>query len=64
MGEFPLTQGNVATSLAVELISDFPKSLYGFGAGHDRQFHFNATSTISSSIPGGMGSPCALKLSR
>jgi hypothetical protein len=54
----------VAARLMVGLIADFAKCFHGVPAGEDRETAHRLTSTISSVIGGGTGSPCFRRLSR
>jgi hypothetical protein len=58
-----MTQCNVTAALVVEDIADFGKRLHNFPPRYNRQMAHTSTSTTSSEIAGGIGSPCCCKLS-
>ena len=64
MGRVNMTQNNMAASLPIEFISDSLQRLHQLAPRNPRQIAHPATSTISSEIGGGIGSPCACRLSR
>ncbi len=57
-------QDHVTASLPVELVAQRPQSPDRLPAGDPGQTTQTATSTNSSVMEGGMGSSCALRLSR
>ena len=59
-----MSQNDVASRLVVDLITEPAESLDGLLTGADRQVAHVGTSTISSVMGGGIGSPCFLRLAR
>ncbi len=59
-----LTQDDVAAGLVVNFVPEFAKRADRVAAGDDRQSRQTATSTTSSVMAGGIGSPCLDKLSK
>jgi hypothetical protein len=55
---------DVASVLLVKFVSHPAKCANSVAAGYYRQFHRLETSTTSSSMPGGTGSPCLTRLFR
>ena len=64
VGWVGFSQDNVAPGLMILNISQLPKSLADIFPGQNRKLTQREISTISSSIGGGMGSPCFFKLFR
>jgi hypothetical protein len=52
----------VTAGLVVNLVAKLSKCSDGGAAGHNRQPAHTATSTISSDMDGGTGSPCLARL--
>ena len=63
MGRLILAKHQVAPTLPVERIAQCGERLHDLSARHDWQFAHGYTSTTSSEIGGGIGSPCASRLS-
>jgi hypothetical protein len=59
-----MTQNDVATALPVDFVSDVNERPHHLTSGDARQLAHTATSTNSSSIAGGTGSPRSFRLSR
>lgn len=59
-----MPKDDVVASLAVYFISESREGSHGASAGERGEFAQADTSTNSSEIGGGMGSPCASRLSR
>ena len=59
-----MSKNNMTARLMVDSIAEPTKGFYGFLAGTNRQIAHVETSTISSVIGGGIGSPCCLRLAR
>jgi hypothetical protein len=55
-GAVQIVSGSLAAVLCIEFVTDFAERLDQFDARYDRQFHQANTSTISSEMPGGIGS--------
>lgn len=51
------SQDDVTSSLTIKLLADLIQSFDDFAAGHCGQFAHWSTSTTSSEIDGGIGSP-------
>jgi len=62
VGRIGASKNDVAPVLLIEFVSQLSESLNGIAAGNHRQLHPPATSMISSSMLGGTGSPCFVKL--
>ena len=61
---FEVPQDQVAAGLMIQLVSELPKRAQCLLSGADRQTAHVATSTTSSVIGSGTGSPCFLRLAR
>jgi hypothetical protein len=59
-----LPKHNVATALMIECVADLAQSLDDLAARQDGELAHTMTSTISSEMEGGTGSPWACKLSK
>src|SRR6266511_2115093 len=59
-----MPQDDVAASLVVHFVTEFSESFDRVCTGTDRQAVHTGTSTISSVMPPGIGSPCFLRLAR
>jgi hypothetical protein len=57
-------EDDVASCLVIDLIADVGEYFHCFLSGTDWKLAHVGTSTISSVIGGGMGSPCFLRLAR
>ena len=64
VGRVGFSQDNVASGLMILNISQLSKSLTDIFPGQNRKLTQREISTISSSIGGGIGSPCFFKLFR
>lgn len=64
VGRVLVAENDVAAGLAIEAIADAGEGFDCFAAGERRELHPTGTSTISSWMPGGIGSPWCLRLSR
>ena len=62
VGRFGVTKDHVASFLHVDFITEAAQGFRGLRSGDDGQLHQAATWMISSSMPGGMGSPCFWRL--
>lgn len=59
-----LAEDDVAPALMIEFVADLAQSLDELPARQDWEFAHTLTSTISSEMEGGTGSPWARKLSK
>ncbi len=59
-----MAENDVASGLVVLFVANLRKRPNGFATGYNRQLAQRATSTVSSQMVGGIGSPCFFKLSR
>lgn len=57
MGLLDVSEYDMAAPLAVNLVAKLPKGRDGFASGNAREFAHTATSTSSSPMGGGIGSP-------
>jgi len=64
MWRFPVSQNLVAPGLVVNLVAQLGEDADGILTGDDRESAHTATSTTSSTIGGGIGSPCLARLAR
>ena len=62
VGRIGASKNDVAPVLLIKLVSQLSESPNGIATANHRQLHPPATSMISSSMPGGTGSPCFVKL--
>ncbi len=59
-----MSQNNMAPCLVINLVPNLAKGFHSLFSRNQRRLLQKATSTISSSIGGGIGSLCFLRLSR
>jgi hypothetical protein len=64
MGRGRMSHYDMAAGLVVDLIAEFAQGLGHVATGNHRQSAQTATSTTSSVMAGGTGSPCLFRLTR